>query len=189
MDRRRVVITGIGLVTPLGNDRETTWSSLLAGKNGAGPITQFDATQFATKFACEVKGFDPLAYLDKREVKHLDRFLQFGVSAGMMAMHDAGFADGKVPAGEEDDWGVYIGAGLGGVRTIEDTYAASKVKGPRYGFSPYFVTDIIINEIPGMVSIRTGARGPNCATCRRARRVRTRSVKRCGRFATATPSA
>ncbi|MCE9571614.1 MAG: beta-ketoacyl-ACP synthase II [Deltaproteobacteria bacterium] len=167
---RRVVITGIGLVTPIGNDRETTWTSLLAGKSGAGPITLFDASQFATKFACEVKGFDPLAYLDKREVKHLDRFLQFGVSAGMMAMHDAGFADGKVPAGEEDDWGVYIGAGLGGVRSIEDTYVACKEKGPRYGFSPYFVTDIIINEIPGMVSIRTGARGPNfshvsaCAT-------------------------
>jgi 3-oxoacyl-[acyl-carrier-protein] synthase II len=170
MTGRRVVITGIGMVTPVGNDREATWSALLAGTSGAAPITLFDASQFATKFACEVKGWNPLTHLDKREVKHLDRFLQFGVVAGLMALEDAGFADHKVPAGEEDAWGVYIGAGLGGVRTIEDTFVANGQKGPRYGFSPYFVTDIIINEIPGMISIRSGARGPNishvsaCAT-------------------------
>ncbi len=167
---RRVVITGIGMVTPVGNDRESTWQALLAGKSGAAPITLFDATKFATKFACEVKDWQPLPYLDKREVKHLDRFLQFGVVAGLMALEDAGFPDFKVPAGEEDGWGCYIGAGLGGVRSIEDTYVAWGQKGTRYGFSPYFVTDIIINEIPGMVSIRSGARGPNishvsaCAT-------------------------
>src|SRR4029077_4276360 len=103
------------------------------------------------------------------EVKHLDRFLQFGVAAATMAVQDSGLGT-RVPAGLEDRWGSYIGAGLGGVRTIEDTYAASKKKGPRHGFSPYFVTDIIINELPGMVSIRTGATGPNvshvsaCAT-------------------------
>jgi 3-oxoacyl-[acyl-carrier-protein] synthase II len=157
---RRVVITGIGLVTPIGNDLETTWSSLLAGKSGAGPITHFDASQFATKFACEVKGFDPLLFMDKRELKHLDRFLQFGVAAGMMAVADAGFGK-RVPAGEEDRWGAYVGAGLGGVQTIEDTYRSTAAKGPRHGFSPYFVTDIIINEVPGMLSIRTGATGPN----------------------------
>ncbi len=166
---RRVVITGIGLVTPIGNDLETTWSSLLAGKSGAGPITQFDVTNYATKFGCEVKNWDPTRFFDKRELKHLDRFLQFGVSAAMMAMEDAGLGT-KVPAGQEDRWGCYIGSGLGGVRTIEDTYAATQQKGPRYGFSPYFVTDIIINEAPGMVCIRTGATGPNfshvsaCAT-------------------------
>ena len=158
---RRVVITGIGLLTPIGNDLETTWSALLAGKNGAGPITLFDTTDFATRFGCEVKNWEPLKYLDKREVKHLDRFLQFGVSAGMMAVADAGLPGNKVPAGDEERWGSYIGAGLSGVRTIEDTYAAVKVKGPRHGFSPYFVTDIITNEVPGMVSIRTGATGPN----------------------------
>jgi 3-oxoacyl-[acyl-carrier-protein] synthase II len=157
---RRVVITGIGLITPIGNDLETTWSSLLAGKSGAGPITHFDASQFATKFACEVKGFDPLLFMDKRELKHLDRFLQFGVAAGMMAVADAGFGK-RVPAGEEDRWGAYVGAGLGGVQTIEDTYRSTAAKGPRHGFSPYFVTDIIINEVPGMLSIRTGATGPN----------------------------
>ncbi len=157
---RRVVVTGIGMVTPIGNDLETTWSSLLAGTNGAGPITLFDCTEFATKFACEVKSWDASKWFEKRELRHVDRFLQFGVAAGMMAVDDAGLA-GKVPAGQEHRWGVYIGAGLGGVRSIEDTYAASKVKGPRHGFSPYFVTDIIINEAPGMVSIRTGATGAN----------------------------
>jgi 3-oxoacyl-[acyl-carrier-protein] synthase II len=167
--QRRVVVTGIGLVTPIGNDLETTWSSLLAGKNGAAPTTLFDVTDFATKFSCEVKNFDASKWLDKRELKHLDRFLVFGVAAAMQAVDDAGLG-GKVPEGQQHRWGSYIGAGLGGVRTIEDTYAASKVKGPRYGFSPYFVTDIIINELPGMVSIRTGATGPNlshvsaCAT-------------------------
>jgi 3-oxoacyl-[acyl-carrier-protein] synthase II len=166
---RRVVITGIGLVTPIGNDLEATWSSLLAGKNGAAPTTQFDTTSFATKFSCEVKAWDATKWLDKRELKHIDRFLQFGVAAGMMAVEDAGLGT-KVPAGQEDRWGSYIGAGLGGVKTIESTFAASAVKGPRHGFSPYFVTDIIINELPGMMSIRTGATGPNishvsaCAT-------------------------
>jgi 3-oxoacyl-[acyl-carrier-protein] synthase II len=157
---RRVAITGIGLVTPIGNDLESTWSALLAGKNGAAPITLFDCSDFATKFACEVKGWDGHKWLDKRELKHIDRFLQFGVAGAMMAMEDSGLG-AKVPAGQEDRWGVYIGAGLGGLRTLEDSYAACRAKGPRYGISPYFVTDIIINEAPGMVSIRTGATGPN----------------------------
>jgi 3-oxoacyl-[acyl-carrier-protein] synthase II len=157
---RRVVITGIGLVTPIGNDLESTWSALLAGKNGAAPITLFDTSQFATKFGCEVKGWEPSQFFDKRELKHLDRFLQFGVAAGMMALADAGLGT-KVPAGEEQRWGAFVGAGLGGVQTIENTYAAQAAKGPRHGFSPYFVTDIIINEVPGMLAIRTGATGPN----------------------------
>src|SRR5688572_16006509 len=166
---RRVVITGIGLVTPIGNDLDSTWSALLAGKSGAAPITLFDTTNFATKFGCEVKNWDGSKFFDKRELKHIDRFLQFGVAASMMAVEDAGLA-GKVPAGQEDRWGCYVGSGLGGVRSIEDTFVAQKEKGPRHGFSPYFVTDIIINEAPGMVCIRTGATGPNfshvsaCAT-------------------------
>ena len=157
---RRVAITGIGLITPIGNELESTWSSLLAGKSGAAPITLFDATDFASKFACEVKNWDPSQYFDKRELKHLDRFLQFGVAAGVQAVADAGLGT-KVPAGQEHRWGTYIGAGLGGVRTIEDTKMSVVAKGPRHGFSVYFVTDIIINELPGMVSIRTGATGPN----------------------------
>jgi 3-oxoacyl-[acyl-carrier-protein] synthase II len=161
--QRRVVITGIGFVTPVGIGLEETWSALLAGKSGAAPTTNFDATDFASKFSCEVKDWPAAAprWFDKRELKHLDRFLQFGTAAAMMAMDDAGYPDRKVPAGEEDRWGVYIGAGLGGVETIEDTHDSGRAKGPRYGFSPYFVTDIIINMIPGLVTIRTGARGPN----------------------------
>ena len=158
---RRVVITGMGLITPVGNDREATWQGLLAGKSGAGPITQFDASDFATKFACEVKGWDPTPFFDKREVKHLDRFLQFGVAAALMAMDDAGLEGRKVPEGHNDQWGVYIGAGLGGINTIQATHETLKSKGPRYGISPYFVPDIIINMIPGLVSIRAGARGAN----------------------------
>jgi len=160
---RRVVITGIGLITPVGIGREETWSALLAGHSGAGPITQFDASSYATRFACEVKNWEAAAprWLDKRELKHMDRFLQLGIAGAMMAVDDAGLPGGKVPAGEEDRWGVYIGAGLGGVKTIEDTHDSGRAKGPRYGFSPYFVTDIIINMVPGVVTIRTGARGPN----------------------------
>ena len=110
---RRVVVTGIGLITPIGNDLETTWSSLLAGKSGAGPTTQFDVTDFATKFSCEVKGLDTSKWFDKRELKHLDRFLQFGVAAAMQAVEDAGLGT-KVPAGKEeqdDDLEVYPPAG------------------------------------------------------------------------------
>jgi len=158
--RRRVVITGIGLITPIGNDLEATWSGLMAGRSGAAPTTLFDTTNFATKFSCEVKGWNPASFFDKRELKHLDRFLQFGVAAGVTAVADAGLGP-RLPEAEADRWGVYIGAGLGGVQTIQDTYAAQAAKGPRHGFSPYFVTDIIINEIPGMISIRTGATGPN----------------------------
>jgi 3-oxoacyl-[acyl-carrier-protein] synthase II len=157
---RRVVITGIGLITPVGNDLEATWSALLHGKSGAAPITLFDTSLFATKFGCEVKGWDPSLFFDKRELKHLDRFLQFGVAAGLMAVKDAGLPS-RFDDAEADRWGSYIGAGLGGVQTIENTYAAQLAKGPRHGFSPYFVTDIIINEAPGMISIRTGATGPN----------------------------
>jgi 3-oxoacyl-[acyl-carrier-protein] synthase II len=158
---RRVVITGIGLVTPIGNDRETTWQSLLAGKSGAGPITRFDASAFATKFACEIKNWDASAYIDKRQLRHLDLFLQYAVVAGLACMEDAGYTDRKVPEAEADRWGTFVGAGLGGITTIEETYDKTKEKGPRHGFSPYFVTDLIINMAPGLLSIATGARGPN----------------------------
>ena len=157
----RVVITGIGLVTPIGNDLESTWHALLAGKSGAGPITRFDHTQYKTHFACEVKNWDASPWFDKRELRHADTFLQFGVAAGLMAMKDAGFDNLRVPEGQEDRWGTYIGSGLGGLHTIEDGYRDTAVKGPRYGLSPYFVADLIINMAPGMMSIRTGARGPN----------------------------
>lgn len=158
---RRVVITGIGLVTPLGNSLESTWSNLLAGKSGAAPITHFDCTDYATQFACEVKDWDATPFVSKRDLRHLDLFLQYSIAAGFMALDDAGYTDRRVPEGEEDRWGVYVGSGLGGVITIENTHDKVKVKGPRYGFSPYFVTDLIINMAPGLLSIKVGAEGPN----------------------------
>ena len=157
---RRVVITGIGVVTPIGNNLEDTWSSLLAGKSGAGPITRFDHEGIRTHFACELKGFDAEQYLDKRELRHLDLFLQYAAAAGFMALDDAGYEGRRVPEAEAEEWGAYIGAGLGGVTTIEKTYAKTAEKGPRHGFSPYFVTDIIVNMAPGLLSIKCGLKGP-----------------------------
>ena len=158
---RRVVVTGIGMVTPVGNNREASWNALLAGKSGAAPTTLFDVSDYKTKFSCEVKDWDATPYFENKELRHVDRFLQFGVAAGLMALEDAGYADYRAPEAERDRWGVYVGAGLGGVAGIQSTYAKTMEKGPRRGFSPYFVTDIIINMAPGMLSIRSGAQGPN----------------------------
>jgi len=155
---RRVVVTGIGLVTPLAIGRDETWSALVAGKSGIGPITQFDVTEFATKFAGEVKNWDATRWIEKRDAKTYDRFLQFGVVAAQLAKEDAGL---QIDEKNADRVGVYIGAGLGGVATIERTHSALLEKGPRRGISPYFVPMIIVNMAPGLVSIRFGAKGPN----------------------------
>ena len=158
---RRVVITGIGVVTPIGNNLEDTSSTLLAGKSGAGPINRFDHEGIRKHFSCELKGFDAEQYLDKRELRHLDLFLQYAAAAGFMALDDAGYEGRRVPEAEAEEWGAYIGAGLGGVTTIEKTYAKTAEKGARHGFSPYFVTDIIVNMAPGLLSIKCGLKGPN----------------------------
>jgi 3-oxoacyl-[acyl-carrier-protein] synthase II len=156
--RRRVVITGIGLVTPLGIGTAATWEALVAGRSGIAPITLFDTTDFATKIAGEVKGFDPTNWIDKREVKTHDRFINLGIVAAQMAKEDSGIEIGEANA---ERVGAYIGAGLGGVATIERTHAALLEKGPRRGMSPYFVPMIIVNMVPGLVSIRFGLKGPN----------------------------
>jgi 3-oxoacyl-[acyl-carrier-protein] synthase II len=153
-----VVITGIGLVTPVGIGTEETWRALLAGQSGAAPITLFDASAHATTFACEVKGFDPTRWLDKRLAKTLDRFVQLALVAAQMAKDDAGL---EWPESEAERVGVFVGAGLGGIITIEETHKNLLEKGPRRGISPYFVPSIIINLAPGQISIRFGARGPN----------------------------
>jgi len=153
-----VVVTGIGLVTPVGIGREETWSSLLQGRSGAAPITLFDASDFATTFACEVKDFEPTLWLDKRLAKTLDRFVQFAMVAATMAREDAELEIGEA---EADRVGVFVGAGLGGVRTIEETHRKLLEKGPRRGISPYFVPQIIINLAAGQISILFGAKGPN----------------------------
>jgi 3-oxoacyl-[acyl-carrier-protein] synthase II len=154
---RRIVITGIGLVTPLGHSTEDTWAATVQGKSGIGPITLFDTTDYATKFGGEVHDWDPTKYIEPREAKHLDRFVQFGVVAADLAIADAGL---KLTEAESERAGVYIGSGLGGVATIEKTYKAILDKGPRRGVSPYFVPQIIVNITPGHVSIRHRLRGP-----------------------------
>ena len=159
MSERRVVVTGIGIVSPLGIGTEASWSGAIAGKSGIGPITLFDCTDFATKFAGEVRDFDPAAFIeDKREAKWMDRFLHFAVAASKIAIEDSGI---KISDENAPNIGAYIGSGLSGVATIERTHAALLEKGPRRGISPYFVPAIIVNMSPGLVSIRWGLKGPN----------------------------
>jgi 3-oxoacyl-[acyl-carrier-protein] synthase II len=158
---RRVVVTGVGLVSPLGIGTEETWQGLLAGRSGAGPITLFDASHHSTHFACEVKGFDPLAWLEKKDVKKVDRFIQFAIAASDLALKDASFTVAPLEAGRV---GVFIGSGIGGFATIEREHTALMKGGPRK-ISPFFIPAAIVNLASGWVSIRTGAKGPNSATC------------------------
>lgn len=155
----RVVVTGVGLVTPVGVGTEETWQALLRGQSGIAPITRFDAAAYATRFAGEVKGFEPTRWMSAREAKSSmsDPFIQYAVAAGAMAMEDAGLA-GAGELGERG--GCFIGSGMGGVATIEATHRALLAKGPRHAFSPFFVPQIAINLAAGQLSIRYGARGP-----------------------------
>ncbi len=153
-------MTGVGLVSPLGIGTEQTWQGLLAGRSGAGPITLFDASQHSTHFACEVKAFDPLQWIEKKDVKKVDRFIQFAIAASDLAMKDAAFAVLPSAAGRV---GVFIGSGIGGFATIEREHEALLKGGPRK-ISPFFIPAAIINLASGWVSIRTGAKGPNSAT-------------------------
>jgi 3-oxoacyl-[acyl-carrier-protein] synthase II len=158
---RRVVVTGIGLVSSLGIGTEATWNGLLSGQSGAAPITKFDASAFATRFAAEVKGFDPLAFLDKKDVKKMDVFIQYAIAASQFAMDDS-----RLPVTPENAprVGVYIASGIGGFTTIEREHRAFLEGGPRR-ISPFFIPSAIINLASGQVSIRFGAKGPNSATC------------------------
>jgi 3-oxoacyl-[acyl-carrier-protein] synthase II len=160
-DKRRVVITGVGLVSPLAIGTEETWKCLLAGRSGAAPISLFDASRHSAQFACEVKGFDPAAWVEKKEIKKMDRFIQFAVAAADLAMKDAGLV---VDAANAERVGVYIGSGIGGFATIEREHTALLEGGPRR-VSPFFIPAAIVNLASGWVSIRTGAKGPNSATC------------------------
>src|SRR5580692_3592895 len=155
---RRVVVTGIGLVTPIAVGTEETWQGLLAGKSGIGPITKFDHTAFATHFAGEVKDFDPLRWMTAREAKTLDPFVRYAVAAGSLAVADSGL---EISGEFAERVGCFVGAGLGGVTTIEATCKTLQEKGPRHGFSPFFVPMIIVNLAAGNLSIRFGAKGPN----------------------------
>jgi 3-oxoacyl-[acyl-carrier-protein] synthase II len=158
--RRRVVVTGLGLITPLGIGVSPTWKALCEGQSGIGRITRFDPTGYASQIAGEVKGFDPAAFIEKKEIKKMDTFIQYAVGASQMAVDDAGL---KITPEEADRVGVYIGAGIGGLPAIEHYHKILLEKGPDR-ITPFFIPMVIINLASGQVAIRIGARGPNsCA--------------------------
>jgi 3-oxoacyl-[acyl-carrier-protein] synthase II len=161
MLNRRVVITGIGLVSSLGIGTSANWAALTAGTSGVTRITKFDVTKFATQIAAEVKGFDPLDFIEKKDVKKMDVFIQYAVAAAQFAMDDSGF---RITPENAPDVGVFIGSGIGGFQTIEREHSALLEGGPRK-ISPFFIPSAIINLASGQVSIRFGAKGPNLATC------------------------
>jgi len=157
---RRVVITGIGLVSPMGIGVRNNWEALLRGQSGIGPITRFDASRYSTQIAGEVKDFDPLAFIDKKDARKMDLFIQFALAASALAVEDAGI-DPALLKGERT--GVYIGSGIGGLATIEESHKTLLERGPDR-VSPFFLVSIIINEASGYVSIKYRSRGPNSAT-------------------------
>ncbi len=158
--KRRVVVTGLGVVSPLGNTAADSWESLVAGKSGAGPILRFDPSEMDVRFACEVKEFDPLDYMDRKEVKRSDRFVHYAMAATAEAMRDAGF-NGTLP--DPDNTGVVIGSGIGGIYTFEEQCRISIQKGYKR-VSPFFVPMFIPDMGSGLISIKYGAKGPNYCT-------------------------
>ncbi len=166
MSRRRVVVTGVGLVCPVGNAVDEAWSALVAGKSGIGPITLFDASTFPTRIAGEVKGFHPEKFMDRKEVRHNDRFIHFAVAAADMAFADAGL---DMAREDPERVGAIVGSGLGGLATIEDTHRIFVERGVRK-ISPFFVPSLIVNLAPGQITLRHGLKGPSfspvsaCAT-------------------------
>ena len=155
------MVTGVGLVSPLGIGTEANWEALCAGRGGIGPITHFDATEFSSQIAGEVKGFDPLQFVSKKDVKKMDVFIQYAIAASQFAMDDAGVS---VTEDIATRVGVFIGSGIGGFSTIEREHKALIEGGPRR-ISPFFIPASIINLAAGQVSIRFSAKGPNSATC------------------------
>src|SRR5436190_1574191 len=158
---RRVVVTGVGLVSPVGMGTQANWDALCAGTSGIGPITRFDAAAFSTRFAGEVKNFDPLQFIEKKELKKMDIFIQFAMAASQFAIEDSGL---QITPEVADRVGVFIASGIGGFTTIEREHKAFLDGGPRK-ISPFFIPSAIINLAAGQVSIRFGAKGPNLATC------------------------
>ncbi len=157
---RRVAVTGVGLLTPLGIGTEASWEAIRAGRSGIGPITQFDAAAFSCRIAGEVKGFDPAQYIEKKEIKKMGRFIQFAIAAAECALANSGL---KVTPDIAEQVGVYIGSGIGGFEVIEREHQTLLEHGPRR-ISPFFIPATIINLASGYVSIRSGAQGPNSAT-------------------------
>ncbi len=156
---RRVVISGIGLVTPLGVGVKKNWEELIQGKSGIGLISRFETSRFSTRIAGEVRDFDPLHFIDKKEARKMDLFIQYAVAAAALAVEDSGINSSAL---EGERTGVYVGSGIGGIGTIEDTHSVLLEKGPDR-ISPFFLISTIINEASGQISIRYKAKGPNSA--------------------------
>lgn len=154
---KRVVITGIGVISPIATGKTAYWQALKAGKNGIGPITHFDASDYATQFAAEVKDFDPTEYMDKKEAKRQDRFTQFGIAAAKMAVEDAGL---DIDAVNQERMGVIMGSGIGGIETLEQEHEKQLAKGGMR-VSPFLIPMMITNMASGQVSMRLKAKGPN----------------------------
>ena len=161
MQRRRVVVTGVGLVSPLGVGTRETWDGLLAARSGIGPLTRFDASAYGTRIAGEVKGFDPTLYMDKKEVKKCDTFIHFALGATRFALNDSGFS---ITDDNAERVGVIVGSGIGGLPLIERMHTTLLEKGPDR-ISPFFIPGLIVNLAAGHISIQHGARGPNTAPC------------------------
>ena len=163
---RRVVVTGLGLITPVGNSVETTWAALMSGRNGVGPIKKFDTEKFSVKFAAEVKDFDPLKFIPRKEARKMGAFIHYAIAAATEAMADSGFQlteDGKFPAELAENAGTYISSGIGDFWAIEREHSKLLNDGPDR-VSPFFIVSAIVNLAAGQVSIRFGAKGPNSAT-------------------------
>ena len=162
MELKRVVVTGLGCVTPLGNNPEETWANLIAGKSGAAPITHFDATNFKTQFACEVKGLNVNDYIDRKEARKIDTYAQYALVAAQQAIEDSGM---DLETVDKNRIGVVMGVGIGGIKTFEDEigyYATHKDMGPK--FNPFFIPKMIADIAAGHISIKYGFHGPNYAT-------------------------
>lgn len=159
MSKRRVVVTGMGMVSPVGNDVATAWANITAGKSGIGEITHFDASKFPTRISGEVRNFDPEQYIPRKDIKKMDPFIHYGIAAGVQALADAGL---EVTEANADRIGVAVGAGIGGLHTIERTSVEFHERGPRR-ISPFFVPSSIVNMASGQLSIMLGLKGPNIA--------------------------
>ena len=159
--KRRVVVTGMGALTPVGNDVASTWSALIGGASGAAPITKFDASNFPVKFACELKAFDALKYMDRKEAKRADWYTQYAVAAAVQAMRDAQLENGATV--DPDRMGVIVGSGIGGLKSFEEQHDVYRERG-QTKISPFFIPMFIADIAAGIVSMRFNAKGPNYAT-------------------------
>ena len=157
MSKRRVVVTGLGIVSPLGNDLASSWDGIVHGRSGIGPITHFDTTGYATRIGGQVKDFDPLQWVSQKDLKKMDQFIHYGVAASLMALRDSGL---EVTDANAERIGAIIGSGIGGILGIEDQTIRLHEGGPRK-VSPFYVPSTIINMLPGQITLMTGIKGPN----------------------------